>query len=218
MNTRVARTLGLMLLASLALALPASASAAGILYSGGSEVPTGTKIVGTQNTSIQFKSGGTQVIECSKASLNGNVRTNDASRVQLTVEGLTLSGWKAENRCASGLALGDVAISLEGSACWQHSSKLQWTWNGSACGVESTATRLRMAFEVSGVTCIYRRTSTIALESNINSEPLAVGVPAAGQEFLRDPGGSVFCPPSLVMYSLLVKLQTSSGGGLKVTS
>jgi|GEM_PF-5150497 len=215
MNTRAARTLGLMLLASLALAIPANASA-GVLQSGESEVPTGTKIVGTQNSGIQFKSGGTQVIECSKASLNGTVYANTASNAQITVEGLTLSGGKAANRCAAGLGIGDVAISLQGSACWNYALSGHWSWRGAACGVEPTATRLSMAFET-GITCVYRRTASIVLDSNVNTEPLAVGVAATGQEFIEDPG-PVACPPSLVMYNLRPQLKTSGGAGLKVTS
>jgi len=215
MNTRVARILGLMLFASLALALPASASA-GILYSGASEVPVGTKIAGNQGTGIQFKSGGTQVVECSKAVLSGTVRSNTAWDVQITVEGLNLYGAGVEGRCSSGLVFGDPAISLQGSACWQHSSKAQWGWRGAACGVETTATRLLFAYK-GGTNCVYQRTTTVALVGNIGTEPLIVGVPATGQEFIKE-SGPVGCPPSLELYNLQPELKTSSGAGLKVIS
>jgi hypothetical protein len=189
-------------------ALPAVASA-GVLYSGASEVAVGTQVSGTTSGYGEpiLESGAT----CAGARLSGTVAKNGTTTADINVSSLQFYGTQKEEKCAS--SYGAVAVSLDATpACLSYRGSGSWLMRGSVCSAEPTGLHLTLAY--SSWTCHYTKSTSMLLNSNVNSEPLVVN----GQEtvFTRDAGQSPFCVAPLTLRGLNLKLETASGGGLRV--
>lgn len=217
--TKSLKALLLVLALCLCGAVPATASAAGILYSGSSEAAVGTQISGHSVLgNIKFYTGSSVYFECTGAKLNASVAANRSESMEAGVESLQLTGPNSEERC--GAPSGYVKITLKTPACLRYGgSPKSWIIRGAACLTGATAPHLVMTYSWGG-TCEYRTPGTAALSftSNVNTEPLLLTQTSAGTELIAEPGSSFLCSAAMTMKNLNLQLETASGGGLKVTS
>jgi hypothetical protein len=207
--------LGLIALVA-SIGVPSAASAAPVLYSGGTAIPVGTEIAGTQvnGTRILFYSPlGTW--ECSNATLKGTV-TRNSEKAEATVNQFTFGGIEEGGLCPS--PYGRVEVSMRSPTCLATSGTTgAWILRGSSCDRAFLPNRLSFTYPGLGHTCTYNlgAATPVPLTGNINSEPLQLMVWHGSAVFTIYEGQSPFLCPSKYEPAFDLELKTSAGAPLK---
>lgn len=212
----ILKKIGAAIVATLALAAmvagPASATEA-LLYSGGSAVPTGTGIEGSNVGNVKFQNGEATIFECSNVSTSGTVTTNSSSTAAITISSVQFKGTQAEEKCYSG-SMGAVSPTLTTPACLRHNVGSEaWKLRGSACNAETT--KLVLAVKGTLFSCSYERTAEVGLTSPLNSSPLRLST--SSYYFTVQSPNSPACAHSLAINGT-IELKTSTGGSLTLVA
>ena len=210
--------LALLVLAAVA-ALPASASASE-LVSGGTTVPVGTEVTGTdQSGAILFNNtSGEAFLACGGAKMTAVVTRNPGKTYGLNTTSFVFTGPGVEEKCKAG-PYGDsrfaFLIGPKTPACTFGStsgSVSSLTIQGGSCEVPGS---LRMTMESPVVgTCYYRAESDrLDFLGNAGTEPLIFHT--NGEQRLKgEAGNSGLCPGGFNLNIGALRMKTAAGADL----
>jgi hypothetical protein len=182
-----------------ALAIPAAASAAVTLREAGTTVPTGTKILATNDEEGIFKAGELSVV-CNENTMTSTIVKNNGTTVEGTIESAKFQGTQPETRCDGGPLDGPTRVTIPaltnegGTGHWcikTITNEDKFEVIGANCGTASGI----LTFVLDGtIFCTYARSASIMGTFTTTTGAAATTLSVTGEPVFTKEAGSFLCP------------------------